>query len=155
MKRIIALLVLSLCAIVQAATLTPAEIHAKVSAAAPISGVSLGSLTDKTTWSVKYQDSATDEQKAAAQAIIDAINLAKTPIALAHKSITTAVFYSRLTTSERAALKASTDETVAAWVDRMPYCQTVDIDTEESEALQSYLVTLGIITENRKAEIFK
>lgn len=155
MKRIITLLALSLCTLVQAATLTPAEVHAKAAAVAPISGVSLGSLTDKTTWRVQYQDSATDTQKAAAQSVIDAIDLSKTSIALVHKSIATAIFYSRLTTAERSALKASTDATVAAWVDKMPYCSVIDIDTEESEAMQAYLVALGILTETRKNEIFK
>lgn len=154
MKRILCLLAFAICAALQAYTLTPGEVHAKVAAVAPIDSISFGSLTDKTTWTIQYQSTATDAQKTAAQAVIDGIDLTATPMATAHKSITTADFYSRLTSAERAAIKASTDATVAAWVDKLPYCKQIDIDTQESATMQAYLVTLGLFTSARIAEIF-
>jgi hypothetical protein len=51
-------------------------LHELVSAQAPISGVSIGDPADKTTWTIHFQDAATDSQKAAAQAVIDSYDYA-------------------------------------------------------------------------------
>jgi hypothetical protein len=135
--------------------LTASDIHAKLAAVAPIDGISIGSSTDKSTWIIQFQDSATDAQKTAAQAVLDAIDLTDTPLAMAHKSIPVATFYDRLTDAERAALESSEDATVIAWRKKLPYCSIIEIDTEESEAMQSHMVTLGLFTSARIAEIFK
>ena len=46
-------------------------VDAKVAAIAPIEGVSLGSYTDKSTWTVTFKSEATQAQKdAAADAIV-------------------------------------------------------------------------------------
>lgn len=42
----------------------------------PIAGVSIGTATDKATWSVQFLDTATPAQKSAAQAIINAYDIA-------------------------------------------------------------------------------
>ncbi len=51
-------------------------VTAAVAAVAPINGISFGDLSDKSTWRIDFQPSATDQQKAAAQAVIDNFNLA-------------------------------------------------------------------------------
>jgi hypothetical protein len=153
MKRIIALLALSLCLLSHAASLTPSEVHAKVVAVAPITGISFGTLSDKSTWTVQYQSAATDAEKIAGQGVLDAITTL--PLVREHRSITALEFRNRMTAAERAALKSSTDATVVDWVDQMLYAGRVEIDTEESEAMQAHLVSLGLFTSARIAEIFK
>ncbi len=133
------------------------EIFAKVrSAAASVERISFTSWADKSTWRVEFQDSATDEERAAAQAVIDAIDLTATPLAMEHKSVLLPVFQARLTEAERTALESSSDARVSEWRRTLAYgCTVVEVDTEESEAMQAYLVTLGLFTAERVSEIFK
>lgn len=49
-------------------------LHPKLVAVAPVVRVWLGDPSDKTTWTIQFADEATDEQKAAAQAVIDAFD---------------------------------------------------------------------------------
>lgn len=44
---------------------------------APIHGVSIGRRNDKSTWRIDFKDEATAEQRAAAQAVIDAFDAEK------------------------------------------------------------------------------
>lgn len=46
-------------------------IHEAVAAVAPIDGVSIGTLSDKQTWTVCFKEEATTEERAAAQTVID------------------------------------------------------------------------------------
>ncbi len=51
------------------------KLHNAISAVCPIHGVSIGNTTDKATWAFHPTEAATIEQIAAAQAIIDAVDL--------------------------------------------------------------------------------
>lgn len=51
----------------------------------PIDGVSFGDLTDKTTWSIQFSSSATEDQQKLALSVVDAFDLA-----VADKPITAA-----------------------------------------------------------------
>ncbi len=46
------------------------QLHDAIAAVCPIDGISTGVWTDKTTWRVDYQASATDAQKQAAQTVV-------------------------------------------------------------------------------------
>lgn len=46
------------------------DIHKEISAICPIDGISIGRKTDRSTWRIDFQSSATQTQKAAAQAIL-------------------------------------------------------------------------------------
>jgi hypothetical protein len=59
-----------------AAFLVNTALHAKVAAVAPIVGVSVGSVDDKATWRIDFDPKATDAQRKAAQAVIDAFDVA-------------------------------------------------------------------------------
>jgi len=52
------------------------KLYAAISQVAPIEGVAIGVLNDKTTWRIDFDPSATDTQKAAAQAVIQAFDVA-------------------------------------------------------------------------------
>ena len=67
MKTVI--LILVLCGSAYAADVA-LELHEKVSAAAPISGVSIGKKDDKATWRIDFKPEATPEQRAAAQQVL-------------------------------------------------------------------------------------
>jgi hypothetical protein len=51
-------------------------LHTLIAAVAPILGVSIGNENDKQTWHIDFQPQATTQQRAAAQAVIDAFDLA-------------------------------------------------------------------------------
>lgn len=46
------------------------KLNAKISAVCPIDSISIGDESDKTTWRIDFQSSATDAQKTAAQDIL-------------------------------------------------------------------------------------
>jgi len=129
------------------------EIHEKLSALAPIDSVSFGSWTDKSAWSIQFKNSATDSEKAAAQAVLDAIDLSKTPLAATHRTCSPFEFYRRFTADELAALTASTDAQVLKWEKNMEFYQVCVLDGEEMETAMAYLVSTGLISETRKTEI--
>jgi len=51
------------------------KLHNAIEAVCPMHSVSIGSENDKTTWQISFKDEATTEEKAAAQAVIDAAEL--------------------------------------------------------------------------------
>ena len=55
-----------------APTLKLGALHSAIAAKAPICGISIGVPADKTTWRIDFLDTATDQQKADAQAVITA-----------------------------------------------------------------------------------
>lgn len=152
MKRILAILFLAFCSALSAASLTPAELHEQVAAVAPITGLDFGSLSDKSTWTVQFKAEATDAQKQAAQAVIDA---APAPIVTQHKIVSPYEFYKRFTSAEKAALLASTDANVVEFRQDMQLYQIVILDGQECETAMNYLVQLGILTADRKAAILQ
>jgi hypothetical protein len=133
---------------------TPSEIHKKIAAVAPLISVSMGSWADKSTWTIEYTATASDDEKAAAQAMIDALDLVATPIAMAHRSMSTPDFFDSLTEEELAAIEDSTNAQIIRWRKKLPLCSVVEIDSEESEALQALLISLGLLSSERIAEIF-
>jgi hypothetical protein len=52
------------------------DLHKKIEAVCPIFGVSIDDEADRATWRVSFSDAATQEQMAAAQAVIDAYDVA-------------------------------------------------------------------------------
>lgn len=51
-------------------------LHTAVELVCPIQGVSVGRKNDKTTWRINYKQEATPAQRAAAQAVVDALDVA-------------------------------------------------------------------------------
>lgn len=49
-----------------------ASLHEAVAAAAPIYGVKAGRANDRATWAIDFREEATDQERAAAQAAMDA-----------------------------------------------------------------------------------
>lgn len=50
------------------------KLDAAIKAVCPIHGVSIGRKDDKSTWRIDFKDEATTEQRAAAQAVLDAFD---------------------------------------------------------------------------------
>lgn len=48
------------------------KLHNEIAAVCPINGISIGNATDKSTWTFNATEVATDDEKTAAQAVIDA-----------------------------------------------------------------------------------
>jgi len=55
------------------------RLHDLIAALAPIDGVSIGKRSDKTTWRIDFKPEATEQQKAAAQAALDAFDIDAPP----------------------------------------------------------------------------
>lgn len=51
------------------------ELDKALKAVCPILGVSIGRVNDKSTWRIDFTDEATSEQRAAAQAVVDAFDV--------------------------------------------------------------------------------
>ena len=56
------------------------KLDAAIKAVCPIHGVSIGRKDDKQTWRIDFKDDATEPQKTAAQAVVDAFNVAAAEI---------------------------------------------------------------------------
>lgn len=52
--------------------MTIVELDQAIKAVCPATGVSVGTLSDKTTWRIDFQPEATEPQRAAAQAVVAA-----------------------------------------------------------------------------------
>lgn len=133
-------------------SLTPQELQTQLEAACPGIGNRLGDWSDKSTWELLFPDGATDAQKAAAQAVIDAATI---PLVMSQRQWTPYEFYQKFTAAERSALKASTDATVQEFMSDMALYQVVYPDSDEMTTAMSCLVTLGIITDARKTQILQ
>ena len=53
---------------------TTSRLHDALEAVAPIDGVSINRWDDRSTWRIDFTDEATEEQKAAAQAALEAFD---------------------------------------------------------------------------------
>lgn len=51
------------------------KLHNAIAAVCPIEGISIGDKNDKSTWTISFKETATTEQFAAAQAVIDNADL--------------------------------------------------------------------------------
>lgn len=77
------------------------RLHAAIAAVCPITGVSIGIVNDKKTWRIFFDDAATDGQKQAAQAALNAFVDPGDP-----KQITLEDVIAVLTPAQKAALQA-------------------------------------------------
>ena len=51
------------------------KVQIAVDSVCPNHGISFGRLNDKTTWRIQFKDEATDPQRAAAQSVVDALDI--------------------------------------------------------------------------------
>lgn len=51
-----------------------AKLDAAIKAVCPIHGVSIGRVNDKQTWRIDFKDEATAQERATAQAVVDAFD---------------------------------------------------------------------------------
>lgn len=58
------------------------KLHNAIAAVCPIDGINIGREEDRSTWSASFKAEATEEQRAAAQAVIDAFNPTPDPVEL-------------------------------------------------------------------------
>ena len=79
-------------------SLIPQELQTQLEAACPGINNRLGDWSDKSTWELIYPEGATDAQKTAAQAVIDA---ATVPLVISHRQWTPYEFYQKFTADER------------------------------------------------------
>lgn len=130
--------------------MSPVKLHNAIVAVCPINGISIGNASDKTTWAFKATEAATTEQIAAAQAVIDAADLSilDDPVTCSPYE-----FLQRFTQAERIAIEASTDVYVKDFSSLLKAAQEIDFDDSNTHAGMAYLVSLGLLTEERKNEI--
>ncbi len=96
-----------------------------------------GSWSDKTTWDVKYPAAATDEQRAAAQAVIDA---APAPLVMGHRYVSKRTIRLRL---RAAGLEAAADSALAADPAKLrDWQEAQDIDPEDADVI-AMLTAIG------------
>jgi len=130
--------------------MNPGKLYNAVAAVCPINGISIGDKNDKTTWTFNALETATDEQIAAAQAVIDNADLSilDDPVYYSPRE-----FKNKFTLSEQDAILSSTDPQVKRiWLDLVT-ASVIDIEDEDTISGVMYLVTIGLLTESRKAEI--
>ena len=126
------------------------KLHNAVAVVCPISGISIGDATDKTTWTFKATESATAEQIAAAQSVIDNADLSMLDDVVYYSP---REFKNKFTLSEQDAILSSTDPQVKRiWLDLVT-ASVIDIEDEDTISGVTYLVAIGLLTESRKAEI--
>jgi len=126
------------------------KLHNAIAEVCPINGISIGDATDKTTWAFNAQESATAEQIAAAQAVIDNADLS---ILDEPETYTPYEFLQRFTLEEQTAIEASTDIGVKLFLRKLSSVSVVIPDFQDTIDGMNYLVSKGLITEARKAEI--
>ena len=126
------------------------KLHNAIAAVCPIHGVSIGDTSDKTTWSISFKDEAADDEKIAAQAVIDTADL---PILNDPVTVSSYEFLNRFTASERVAIRASTYTSVQDFISLVQAAQIVNFSNETTLEGMACLVTLGLLTEARKNEI--
>jgi len=126
------------------------KLHNAIAAVCPIHGVSVGDGENKTTWTISFKDEATNEEKAAAHAVIDAADLS---ILDEPETYTPYEFLQRFTLEEQTAIEASTDIGVKLFLRKLSSVSVVIPDFQDTIDGMNYLVSKGLITEARKAEI--
>lgn len=126
------------------------KLHDAVAAVCPITGISIGNRSDRLTWTFRASEGATAEQIAAAQAIIDNADLSilDDPITCSPYE-----FLQRFTQAERIIIESSSDVYVKDFSNFLKVVHEVDFDDSNTLAGMAYLVSLGLLTEERKNEI--
>ena len=106
-----------------------ASLHEAVAAAAPIEGVRVGKPADRATWSIDFRDEATDAERAAAQAAMDAWSEPAE-----RRKVLKSVIIARLTDQQlEAALAAMTTRQKERW--RAPAHPSIYADDPEAVEL--------------------
>lgn len=131
----------------------PAALHRKIAAVCPIDGVSIGDWSDKKTWRISVYDAATDSQKAAAQAVIDAFDPSVTP---SNTIVDGLVFLDRHTDDEYNSITvASRDNAqLRRWIDMLRLRGEIDVAGGPAVAAKAALVQAGLLTAERADIIF-
>ena len=151
MKKLLCLIALLAGLFVQAQDLT--KLDTALKAVCPCTGVSIGNLTDKTTWRVDFLPEATDAQKAAAQAVIDAADPAT--IFLPPRQWTPNDLLNRFSEGEMDAIQDSADRDVKRMWRRVLAYVVIYPDSPEMSATLDFLISKGLLTATRKTEILK
>lgn len=60
--------------------LVASDIHNAVAAVCPINGISIGDISDRATWRIDFAANAGEQQKAAAQGVIDNLDVSAAPV---------------------------------------------------------------------------
>lgn len=109
--------------------------------------------TDRARWRIAFTEAATDEDRAAAQAVLDAFDPAtvREPVMRAFGDA-----LERLTPDEYAALHAAKAQnlTLARFYDRAVSQGTIDMAADDTRAALAMVVQAGLFTEARLAELF-
>lgn len=122
-------------------------------AGVPIDGVSVERPGDKRTWRVDFREGATPAQRLAAQAVIDAFDVAavREPRLVDFEDA-----LDRLTDQEWSALKTARDNSVrlSRWYERANTRGSIDLEDPEVKTAIAFVVGLGLFTRERLAELF-
>jgi hypothetical protein len=96
-----------------------------VAAAAPITGVAVGDWANRATWRIDFDDSATSDQRSAAQSVVDAFDV--TAETAATRQISKSTVLARLTDTQLDnALGLMTNRQKERW--RAPDHPKIDVD---------------------------
>lgn len=133
-----------------------ASLHDAIAAVAPIEGVSVGIPADKQTWRVAFAAEATDEQKAAAAAVIQAFDVN----AKYKRSWTFSEFKTRLTPGEKVALgrllpRSDLVDADAALLFDFITASSLSLDDPKFGLGLERLVALGVITGARRQALLQ
>lgn len=129
-----------------------AALHLAVAAVCPIEGVSLGAQDDKETWRIDFSSGASDEQKAAAQAVVTAFD----PVTVVvPNNITKPAFLALFTSAELLAISAATrtSDTINIWMITAQAHDMIDLSDPLTKQGLDALVTAGLITSDRETAI--
>jgi hypothetical protein len=126
-------------------------LHSAIAAVCPITGVSVDNPGDKQTWVVRFAGNATDQQKAAAQAAVDAFD----PNTPAREFVSYVAMRLRLTIMERQAIltAAQSDWRLADWLGLAQAEGTINLSSAETRAAKVALVSAGLLTQGRADEV--
>lgn len=127
-------------------------LHNAVSAAAPISCVSVGDPADKATWRIDFTDAATPDQRTAAQAALDAFDPAAKSTVISRAELYDR-FSAQVELSIAKAARADTTGRILAGLSRIMAHDRINIAAPRFLAWLDLLVTAGAITEADKAII--
>ncbi len=126
-------------------------LHAAVASICPITGVGVGDPTDKTTWRVDFDPSATDDQKRAAEAAVQSyIDVPISPV------IDYLQFEALFTQAESDAIMgaaAGGNASLLRWLLRASGARRIDLGNPEVKAGIEALVKAGLVASGREVQI--
>ncbi len=120
-------------------------LHAAVAAACPIDGIAVGNTADRATWRIDFARGATQEQRAAARAIIEAFDPEAPAPDPSQRQIHPFDFRQRFTRDQRVAFDGSTDPDVVDLRGAFYACDAIGLDDAATIGGLGLLVSKGII----------